>query len=152
MEFAENFTLHSFSYNELANATDGFKEVLGEGSFGSVYKGYVSEANKTIVVKRLEKFLEEGEREFQAEITAIGRTHRRNLVQLLGFCIEGSRKLLVYEYISNGSLADLLFKAKKRPLWKERVRITLEVAVRISTLKSYCMILCMLLCTTLCMT
>ena len=47
---------------------------------------------------------------------------------MLGFCIEGSRKLLVYEYISNGSLADLLFKAKKRPLWKERVRITLEVA------------------------
>ena len=70
MEFAENFTLHSFSYNELENATDGFKEVLGEGSFGSVYKGYVSEANKTIIVKRLEKFVEEGEREFQAETTA----------------------------------------------------------------------------------
>ena len=138
MEFAENFTLHSFSYNELANATDGFKEVLGEGSFGSVYKGYVSEANKTIVVKRLEKFVEEGEREFQAEITAIGRTHHRNLVQLLGFCIEGSRKLLVYEYISNGSLADLLFKAKKRPLWKERVRITLEVARGVFYLHKEC--------------
>ncbi|KAF3943341.1 hypothetical protein CMV_030094 [Castanea mollissima] len=138
VEFAENFTLHSFSYNELENATDGFKEVLGEGSFGSVYKGYVSEANKTIVVKRLEKFVEEGERGFQAEMTAIGRTHHRNLVQLLGFCIEGSRKLLVYEYISNGSLADLLFKAKKRPLWKERVRITLEVARGIFYLHQEC--------------
>ena len=138
VEFAENFTLHSFSYNELENATEGFKEVLGEGSFGSVYKGCVSEANKTIVVKRLEKFVEEGEREFQAEITAIGRTHHRNLVQLLGFCIEGSRKLLVYEYISNGSLADLLFKAKKRPLWKERVRITLEVARGVFYLHQEC--------------
>ncbi|KAF3950191.1 hypothetical protein CMV_024021 [Castanea mollissima] len=63
VEFAENFSLHSFSYNELENATDGFKEngfkeVLGEGSFGSVYKGYVSEANKTLVVKRLEKLLD----------------------------------------------------------------------------------------------
>ncbi|KAL4596583.1 hypothetical protein ACB092_12G173100 [Castanea dentata] len=143
VEFAENFSLHSFSYNELENATDGFKEngfkeVLGEGSFGSVYKGYVSEANKTIVVKRLEKLVEEGEREFQAEMTAIGRTHHRNLVQLLGFCIEGSRKLLVYEYISNGSLADLLFKAKKRPIWKERVRIILEVARGVFYLHQEC--------------
>ncbi|XP_023905729.2 G-type lectin S-receptor-like serine/threonine-protein kinase LECRK1 [Quercus suber] len=137
-EFAENFTLRSFSYNELENATNGFKEKLGGGSFGSVYKGYVSEANKTIAVKRLEKFVEEGGREFRAEMTAIGRTHHRNLVQLLGFCIEGSRKLLVYEYMCNGSLADLLFKAKKRPLWKERVRIALEVARGVFYLHQEC--------------
>uniref|UniRef100_A0A2N9ERT2 non-specific serine/threonine protein kinase n=1 Tax=Fagus sylvatica TaxID=28930 RepID=A0A2N9ERT2_FAGSY len=138
VEFAENLSLRSFSYNELENATDGFKEVLGKGSFGSVYKGYVSEANKTIAVKRLEKFVEEGEREFRAEMTAIGRTHHKNLVQLLGFCIEGSRKLLVYEYMSNGSLADFLFKAKKRPLWKERVRIALEVARGVFYLHQEC--------------
>ena len=58
--------------------------------------------------------------------------------RVLGFCIEGSRKLLVYEYISNGSLADLLFKAKKRPLWKERVRITLEVARGVFFLHQEC--------------
>uniref|UniRef100_A0A2N9FBJ0 Receptor-like serine/threonine-protein kinase n=1 Tax=Fagus sylvatica TaxID=28930 RepID=A0A2N9FBJ0_FAGSY len=138
VEFAENLTLRSFSYNELENATDEFKEVLGKGSFGSVYKGYVSEANKTIAVKRLEKIGEEGEREFRAEMNAIGRTHHRNLVQLLGFCIEGSRKLLVYEYMSNGSLADLLFKAKERPLWKERVRIALEVARGVFYLHQEC--------------
>ena len=138
VEFAGNFTLRSFSYNELEKATNGFKEPLGEGSFGSVYKGYVSEANKTIAVKRLEKFVEEGERDFRAEMTAIGRTHHRNIVQLLGFCIEGSRKLLVYEYTSNGSLADLLFKAKKRTLWKERVRIALEVARGVFYLHQEC--------------
>ena len=137
-EFAGNYTLRSFSYNELEKATNGFKEPLGEGSFGSVYKGYVSEANKTIAVKRLEKFVEEGERDFRAEMTAIGRTHHRNIVQLLGFCIEGSRKLLVYEYMSNGSLADLLFKAKKRTLWKERVRIALEVARGVFYLHQEC--------------
>ncbi|KAK4606473.1 hypothetical protein RGQ29_000630 [Quercus rubra] len=138
LEFAENFTLRSFSYNQLEHATDGFKEALGKGSFGSVYKGYLSEANKSIAVKRLEKFVEEGEREFRAEMTAIGRTHHRNLVQLLGFCIEGSRKLLVYEYMSNGSLACLLFKTKERPLWRERVRIALEVARGVFYLHQEC--------------
>ncbi|XP_050292260.1 G-type lectin S-receptor-like serine/threonine-protein kinase LECRK4 isoform X2 [Quercus robur] len=138
VEIAGNFTLRSFSYNELEKATDGFKEPLGEGSFGSVYKGYESEGSKTIAVKRLEKFVEEGERDFRAEMTAIGRTHHRNIVQLLGFCIEGSRKLLVYEYMSNGSLADLLFKAKKRTLWKERVRIALEVARGVFYLHQEC--------------
>uniref|UniRef100_A0A7N2LZQ8 Receptor-like serine/threonine-protein kinase n=1 Tax=Quercus lobata TaxID=97700 RepID=A0A7N2LZQ8_QUELO len=139
--FADDFTLRSFSYNELESATDGFSQALSTGSFGSVYKGSLSigsVTDRTIAVKRLEKFGEEGERKFQAEMTAIGRTHHRNLVQLLGFCIEGTRKLLVYDYMTNGSLADLLFKAKKRPLWKERVRIALEVARGIYYLHQEC--------------
>ena len=128
MELAEEFTLRLFSYHELDSATDGFKEELGKGSFGAVYKGTMSKGGKTIAVKRLEKAAEEGEREFRAEITAIARTHHKNLVQVLGFCIEGSRKLLVYEYMNNGSLADLIFKAERRPIWKERIRIALDVA------------------------
>ena len=139
--FADDFTLRSFSYNELESATDGFRQALSTGSFGSVYKGSLSigsVTDRTIAVKRLEKFGEEGERKFQAEMTAIGRTHHRNLVQLLGFCIEGTRKLLVYDYMTNDSLADLLFKAKKRPLWKERVRIALEVARGIYYLHQEC--------------
>ncbi|KAM5577597.1 hypothetical protein ABKV19_008108 [Rosa sericea] len=121
----EYFTLQSFSYAELERATDGFKEEIGRGAFGAVYKGTLSGAssNKTVAVKRLEKVVDEGVREFIAEITTIGRTHHRNLIQLLGFCIEGSRKLLVYEYMSNGSLADLIFKAKSvHSSWKERAR------------------------------
>ncbi|THG07952.1 G-type lectin S-receptor-like serine/threonine-protein kinase LECRK1 [Camellia sinensis] len=145
----EEFSLRSFSYNELEEATQGFKEELGKGSFGTVYKGTLSGGgNKNIVVavKRLENVPEEDEdshREFrfQTEVTAIGRTHHRNLVQLLGFCVEGRRKLLVYEYMSNGSLANVLFKAtdhQRRPGWKERVRIVLDIARGILYLHEEC--------------
>ena len=125
---AEEFTLRLFSYNELERATEGFQEELGRGSYGAVYKGTISEGGKTIVVKRLEKDVEEGDCEFRAEIIAIARTHHKNLVRVLGICIEGNRKLLVYEYMNNGSLADLIFKAERPPIWKERIRIALDVA------------------------
>ena len=72
--------------------------------------------------------MEEGEKEFRAEMRAIGRTHHKNLVQLLGYCAEGSKRLLVYEYMSNGSLADVLFKGIRCLDWHERVRIALDVA------------------------
>ncbi|PRQ49149.1 putative protein kinase RLK-Pelle-SD-2b family [Rosa chinensis] len=137
----EYFTLQSFSYAVLERATDGFKEEIGRGTFGAVYKGTLSGAssNKTVAVKRLEKVVDEGVREFIAEITTIGRTHHRNLVQLLGFCIEGSRKLLVYEYMSNGSLADLIFKAKSvHSSWKERVRLVFDVAKGVLYLHDEC--------------
>ena len=125
---AEEFTLRLFSYNELERATEGFQEELGRGSYGAVYKGTISEGGKTIVVKRLEKDVEEGDREFRAEIIAIARTHHKNLVRVLGICIEGNRKLLVYEYMNNGSLADLIFKVERPPIWEERIRIALDVA------------------------
>ncbi|RVW78149.1 G-type lectin S-receptor-like serine/threonine-protein kinase LECRK1 [Vitis vinifera] len=125
---AKELTLQLFSYKELIRATSGFKEELGKGSFGAVYKGFLYKSKKLVAVKRLEKIVEEGEREFQAEMRAIGRTHHRNLVRLMGYCAENSRRLLVYEYMSNGSLANLLFNAGTRPHWNERVRIALDVA------------------------
>ena len=115
----EEFTLQSFSYNELKSATDGFKEELGRGSFRAVYIGAISKGGKTIAVKRLKKAVEEGEQEFRAEITTIARTYHRNLVQVIGFCIEGPRKLLVYESMKNGSFADLIFKAERLDLEKK---------------------------------
>ncbi|PSS19589.1 G-type lectin S-receptor-like serine/threonine-protein kinase [Actinidia chinensis var. chinensis] len=134
----EELTLQLFSYNELRKATNGFKEELGKGSFGSVYKGTLCKGKKIIAVKRLEKVVEEGEREFHAEVRAIGRTNHRNLVRLLGYCNEDSKRLLVYEYMSNGSLADLLFKSTRRPDWRERVRIALNVARGILYLHDEC--------------
>ncbi|KAM4102852.1 hypothetical protein ACJW30_06G034100 [Castanea mollissima] len=109
-------------------AAEGFQEELGRGSYGAVCKGTISEGGKTIVVKRLEKDVEEGDCEFRSEIIAIARTHHKNLVQVLGICIEGNRKLLVYEYMNNGSLVDLIFKAERPPIWKERIRIARNVA------------------------
>ncbi|XP_058099889.1 G-type lectin S-receptor-like serine/threonine-protein kinase LECRK3 [Magnolia sinica] len=138
LRLSEEIVLRSFSYNELVKATDNFKEELGKGSFGTVYKGTLYNSNRTVAVKRLEKVFEEGEREFRAETRAIGRTHHRNLVRLLGFCDEGSARLLVYEYMSEGSLANLPFKAQSRPDWKERVRIALDVARGIFYLHEEC--------------
>ncbi|XP_024180095.2 G-type lectin S-receptor-like serine/threonine-protein kinase LECRK3 [Rosa chinensis] len=124
----EELTMRVFSYNELKRATNGFKQELGKGSFGAVYKGALNRGKKLIAVKRLEKLVEEGEREFRAEMQAIGRTHHKNLVRLLGYSVEDSKRLLVYEYMSNGSLADLLFKKEWHPAWDERVRIAVDVA------------------------
>jgi tRNA A-37 threonylcarbamoyl transferase component Bud32 len=132
------FTLQSFSYDELEKATDGFREELGRGSIGAVYKGKINGGEKTVAIKRLEKVLDRGEKNFQAEITIIGQTYHRNLVRLLGFCFDHSRRLLVYEYLKNGTLADLLFTAERRPVWKERIRIALDIARGILYLHEEC--------------
>ncbi|KAE8706897.1 G-type lectin S-receptor-like serine/threonine-protein kinase RLK1-like [Hibiscus syriacus] len=134
----EQFTLRSFTFNELDEATHGFDDELGRGSFGVVYKGILPGDGKSIVVKRLPK-VNEGETDrIRTEMIVIGRTNHRNLVRLLGFCVEGSRKLLVYEYLSNGSLADFLFNMNGRPAWKERARIALDVAKGILYLHEEC--------------
>ncbi|KAJ0976522.1 hypothetical protein J5N97_011996 [Dioscorea zingiberensis] len=126
-----------FSFHELCEGTKGFKEELGKGAFGTVFKGTFF--GKTLAVKRLEKVVEEGEREFRTEMEMIGRTHHRNLVKLLGYCNEGSHRLLVYQFMSNGSLADLIFKGdQNRPDWKERFRIALDVARGINYLHEEC--------------
>ncbi|CAJ2634770.1 unnamed protein product [Trifolium pratense] len=134
----EEVALRRFLYNELKRATNNFKEELGKGSFGSVYKGALNKGKRLIAVKRLEKVVEEGEKEFQAEVRSIGKTHHRNLVRLLGFCVEGSKRLLVYEYMSNGSLGKLLFGDQRRPDWNERVRIALDIARGILYLHEEC--------------
>ncbi|XLR15056.1 hypothetical protein S83_042994 [Arachis hypogaea] len=137
----EEVALRRFSYTELKRATNGFKQELGKGSFGAVYKGVLYKAGRCrrfIAVKRLEKLVEDGEREFQAEVRAIGKTHHRNLVRLLGFCAEGPKRLLVYEYMSNGSLGKLLFGDERLPDWDERVRIALDIARGILYLHEEC--------------
>ncbi|KAH0713539.1 hypothetical protein KY289_009498 [Solanum tuberosum] len=128
VQLCEDVAPRAFSYAELEQATSGFKEALGMGAFGTVFKGILAEDQKVIAVKRLDKELVEGETEFQTEIKIIGRTHHRNLVRLLGYCLEGSRRLLVYEYMTNGSLADILFTTEKQPTWEERCGITRDIA------------------------
>ncbi|KAL8497094.1 hypothetical protein ACS0TY_020682 [Phlomoides rotata] len=133
----DQFTLRSFSYAEPERATDGFKDILGLNPSGAVYKGRWPDCNKSIAVKKLEN-VAEGDRKFRTEMTAVGRTHHRNLVPLLGFCIDGSRKLLVYEFMKNGSLAEFLFEVENRPHWNVRVRIALDVARGILYLHEEC--------------
>ncbi|KAJ8765390.1 hypothetical protein K2173_012087 [Erythroxylum novogranatense] len=134
----EELIPRSFDYGELETATNGFREELGRGNYGAVYKGslqFQGDNNRSIAVKRLEKVSEEGEREFRAEISTIGRTHHRNLVKLLGFCVDSSKKLLVYEFVSNGSLADYLLEHHS---WDERLRIAHDIARGILYLHEEC--------------
>uniref|UniRef100_A0A0E0I8R2 non-specific serine/threonine protein kinase n=1 Tax=Oryza nivara TaxID=4536 RepID=A0A0E0I8R2_ORYNI len=126
----ENIGIRPYSFHDLELSTDGFAEKLGRGAYGTVFKGILTNSgNKGIAVKRLERMAEDGEREFQWEVRAIARTHHRNLVRLLGFCNEGVYCLLVYEYMPNGSLANLLFKRDATlPSWSNRIAIALDVA------------------------
>ncbi|XP_050917963.1 G-type lectin S-receptor-like serine/threonine-protein kinase LECRK1 [Lathyrus oleraceus] len=102
-----------------------YKRLIETGNFGGLSEDL---ALRRFTYNELEKLVEEGEREFQAEVRAIGKTHHRNLVRLLGFCAEGSERLLVYEYMINGSPGKLLFGDQRRPYWDERVKIALDIA------------------------
>jgi hypothetical protein len=124
----EALPLRAFTYKEIEQATDGFREELGSGSSGIVYKGQLQDEFGTgIAVKRIDKMLAETEKEFAIEVQTIGRTFHRNLVRLLGFCGEGRERLLVYELMTNGSLNGFLF-CGTRPTWNLRVQVALGVA------------------------
>ncbi|XP_006652106.1 G-type lectin S-receptor-like serine/threonine-protein kinase LECRK2 [Oryza brachyantha] len=117
-----------FTYNELEKATGGFNEVLGTGASGVVYKGQLQDEHGiNIAVKKIEKLQQEAEKEFLVEVQTIGQTFHRNLVRLLGFCNEGTERLLVYEFMSKGSLNTFLF-SDNRPHWSIRVQVALGVA------------------------
>ncbi|KAF8408705.1 hypothetical protein HHK36_004769 [Tetracentron sinense] len=100
-----------FSYAELRTATEDFnpKNKLGEGGFGPVYKGILHDG-RVVAVKQLSVASQQGKRHFVAEIATISAVQHRNLVKLYGFCIEGDKKLLVYEYLENKSLDQALFE------------------------------------------
>ncbi|XP_075494016.1 G-type lectin S-receptor-like serine/threonine-protein kinase LECRK3 [Primulina tabacum] len=132
--------LRSFSFNELQEATNGFKEELGQGACSTVYKGALKdETEKVIAVKRLKKIATEAEKEFKAEVSSICRTNHKNLVKLLGYCEEGQNRLLVYEFMTNGSLASFLFQ-KSKPSWYRRVQIAIATAKGLCYLHDECCI------------
>lgn len=118
-----------FSYQELREATNGFKNKLGQGAFSTVYCGVLvfDGQEVEVAVKQLEKVTGDGEKSFLREVQVIGRTHHKNLVQLLGFCIEQNHQLLVYELMKNGTLSAFLFR-QEIPTWDKRVEIALGIA------------------------
>ncbi|KAG2671304.1 hypothetical protein I3760_14G128100 [Carya illinoinensis] len=130
--------LRSFTYEELKKATNGFKDELGHGAFATVYKGTLeSDHGKPVAVKKLNNIVTQGDQEFKAEVSAIGRTNHKNLVQLLGFNNEGQHRLIVYEFMSRGSLANFLFEGS-RPKWYQRIQIALGTARGLSYLHEEC--------------
>ncbi|KAH6769138.1 hypothetical protein C2S51_014474 [Perilla frutescens var. frutescens] len=133
----EDIALQAFTFEDLARATNDFKEELGRGASGTVYKGILQNSKKLVAVKKLEKEVTQG-REFQTEMKTIGKTYHRNLVKLLGYCLDGANKLLVFEFMSNGSLADILFKPENRPSWEERIKIARDISRGILYLHEEC--------------
>lgn len=95
----------NYTYDDLANATGGFSKtnLLGQGGFGYVHKGILPNG-KEIAVKSLKSNSGQGEREFQTEVETISRVNHRHLVSLVGYCIAGSQRMLVYEFIPNDTL------------------------------------------------
>lgn len=122
---------HRFPYQELKQATKGFKDkqLLGFGGFGRVYKGVLPNSNTQVAVKRISHESKQGLREFVSEIATIGRLRHRNLVQLLGWCRRRGDLLLVYDFMPYGSLDKYLFDEPKAILsWEQRLKVTKGVA------------------------
>jgi serine/threonine protein kinase len=131
------FGIVTFRYADLQYATKNFSEKLGAGSFGSVFKGSLS-GSTTIAVKRLDG-VRQGEKQFRAEVSSTGVVQHVNLVKLIGFCCEGDRRLLVYEYMPNGSLDSHLFQSNGTVLdWTVRYQIALGVARGLAYLHASC--------------
>ncbi|XP_047332843.1 proline-rich receptor-like protein kinase PERK15 [Impatiens glandulifera] len=129
-----------FTYEELAKATDTFSSLnlLGEGGFGYVHKGVLSNGNE-IAVKQLKTGSGQGEREFQAEVAIISSVHHRHLVSLVGYCISGEKRLLVYEFVPNKTLEFHLHGKGRPPLrWETRMKIALGSARGVAYLHEDC--------------
>ncbi|THF93994.1 rust resistance kinase Lr10-like [Camellia sinensis] len=118
-----------YSYNDLMAMTNHFKDQLGEGGFGFVYKWHLSRGF-LIAVKML-KNTKFSAQEFINEVSTIGRIHHANVVQLLGFFSKGSYRAFVYEYMPNGSLEKHIFlkEGKAQPFaWEKLLKIVLGTA------------------------
>ncbi|KAM3223486.1 hypothetical protein ACQJBY_057066 [Aegilops geniculata] len=126
-----------FSLETLSECTEGFNKKLGEGGFGSVFEGKLGEIR--VAVKRLEG-ARQGKKEFLAEVETIGNIEHINLVNLIGFCVEKSERLLVYEYMSRGSLDRWIFYSHNNaPLdWSTRCRIIMDIAKGLCYLHEQC--------------
>lgn len=131
-------SLVAFVYKDLQNATKNFSDKLGGGGFGSVFKGTLPDAT-VVAVKRLES-ITQGEKQFRTEVSTIGTIQHVNLVRLRGFCSDGNKKLLVYEYMENGSLDSHLFLKNESKFleWKTRYEIALGIARGLSYLHEKC--------------
>ncbi|KAF8655549.1 hypothetical protein HU200_061095 [Digitaria exilis] len=127
-EFEKGAGPKRFRYRELAIATDSFSESnkLGEGGFGSVYRGFLQEMNTHVAIKRVSKGSKQGRKEYASEVRIISRLRHRNLVQLIGWCHGGGELLLVYELMPNCSLDTHLYCGDDAPLpWTLRHEIVL---------------------------
>ncbi|WCJ20326.1 cysteine-rich RLK (RECEPTOR-like protein kinase) 29 [Euphorbia peplus] len=118
-------------FDNIRVATNNFSQEnkLGQGGFGAVYKGTLSNG-QDIAVKRLSKDSGQGDLEFKNEVILVARLQHRNLVRLLGFCLQGSERLLIYEFVPNTSLDHFIFDSTKRKCldWDKVYKIICGIA------------------------
>lgn len=138
----------SFSFNDLKEAARNFRQenLIGEGGFGFVYKGWIDEntgaptkpGNGIVVaIKKLKPESFQGHKEWLAEVNYLGQLHHENLVKLIGYCSEGKNRLLVYEFMQKGSLENHLFRKGVQPIsWMTRINIAIGVARGLAFLHS----------------
>ncbi|XWS19438.1 hypothetical protein CRYUN_Cryun31cG0016000 [Craigia yunnanensis] len=117
-----------FTFRELVVATDNFNpdRLIGEGGFGRVYKGYIESIDQIVAVKQLDRKGMQGSREFFSEVLMLSLVHHPNLVNLIGYCADGDQRILVYEYMPNGSLENHLLDLLpgQEPLdWNTRMKV-----------------------------
>ncbi|XVF79077.1 hypothetical protein PTKIN_Ptkin14bG0190200 [Pterospermum kingtungense] len=126
-----------YSYSQIRRMTEGFKSKLGEGGYGSVFKGKLR-SDRFVAIKLLKKSKANGQ-DFINEVATIGRIHHVNVVQLVGFCVEGSKQALVYDFMTNGSLDKIIFSTGSSSLsWQKLCEIALGVVQGIEYLHKGC--------------
>ncbi|KAJ0980529.1 hypothetical protein J5N97_008784 [Dioscorea zingiberensis] len=123
---------HWFTLRDLETATNRFSKenVIGEGGYGVVYHGHLINGTP-VAIKKLLNNLGQAEKEFSVEVEAIGHVRHKNLVRLLGYCIEGTQRMLVYEYVSNGNLEQWLhgpMRDQHSLTWEARMKILIGTA------------------------
>ncbi|KAL3528637.1 hypothetical protein ACH5RR_007959 [Cinchona calisaya] len=133
-----------FTFSELELATGGFSQAnfLAEGGFGSVHKGLLPDG-QVVAVKQHKLASSQGDQEFCSEVEVLSCAQHRNVVMLIGFCTEDGRRLLVYEYICNGSLDSHLYGRHHDPLeWSARQKIAVGAARGLRYLHEECRVGC----------
>ncbi|KAI4368665.1 hypothetical protein MLD38_017198 [Melastoma candidum] len=138
----------SFTFSELKAATRNFRpdSMVGEGGFGYVFKGWIDEntfapakpgTGMVVAIKKLKSESYQGHKEWLAEVNYLGQLHHENLVKLIGYCSELDKRLLVYEYMSRGSLENHLFSRGVQPIpWAARMKVAIGVARGLAFLHS----------------
>ncbi|XP_074293976.1 putative serine/threonine-protein kinase-like protein CCR3 [Silene latifolia] len=133
-----------FSLSELALATRNFslENKIGRGSFGTVYKGKLPDGREVAVKREVICRTKDREYAFESELTLLSRVHHKHLVGLVGFCEENSERLLVYEFMANGALHDMLHNTQTNNTsrlnsWKMRIKVALDAARGIEYLHNY---------------
>ncbi|KAF3435875.1 hypothetical protein FNV43_RR22967 [Rhamnella rubrinervis] len=129
-DFKRSSGAKKFNYDELVAATNNFSEdeKLGQGGFGGVYRGFLQNMNTYVAIKKVSTGSEQGIKEYASEVKIISQLRHRNLVQLIGWCHCKRDLLLIYEFMSNGSLDFHLFKGKSLLTWVARYSIARGLA------------------------